>query len=84
LSESDSRALKCPVCGAAMRTDRRNNVQIDVCDVHGIWLDAGELEAIVSSIQRRARIQSLAETRKARHDGKVQGAVWGFWSLIAD
>lgn len=40
--------LTCPKCGSAMRTYERNGVHVDQCEAcRGIFLDFGELEAIV-------------------------------------
>jgi len=37
----------CPRCGAALEVTQMKGVAIDACPKgHGIWLDAGELEAI--------------------------------------
>jgi uncharacterized protein len=42
--------LNCPKCGAPMRTHRRNAVTIEQCTVcHGIFLDRGELERLISA-----------------------------------
>ena len=41
--------LKCPKCGDDLSPVDRGAVQIDRCpSCSGIWLDAGELEAIVT------------------------------------
>jgi Zn-finger nucleic acid-binding protein len=41
-------AMKCPKCGAEMRTHRRNGVTIEQCrKCHGIFLDRGELEQLI-------------------------------------
>lgn len=40
--------MKCPKCGASMRTHRRNGVTIEQCTkCHGIFLDRGELEQLI-------------------------------------
>jgi len=42
------RILKCPVCQEAMIVAAHGSVEIDSCAVcGGIWLDRGELEALV-------------------------------------
>lgn len=42
--------LICPKCGAAMRTYARNGITIDQCRTcHGIFLDRGELEQLISA-----------------------------------
>lgn len=42
--------LICPKCGARMRTYARNGITIDQCTAcHGIFLDRGELEQLISA-----------------------------------
>jgi len=44
--DSDSK-LVCPGCGGVMDAERPEGIEVDVClNCHGIWLDAGELEAL--------------------------------------
>ena len=39
--------MKCPKCGLDLQTITRGEVEIDTCfNCHGIFLDAGELEAL--------------------------------------
>lgn len=41
--------MDCPRCDGTLKTETFDDVQIDRCDTcHGIWLDAGELEEIIS------------------------------------
>ena len=37
----------CVICGGRMRHEFHDGVEVDVCDEHGIWLDRGELAAII-------------------------------------
>jgi len=46
-----NRTLTCPESGEAMRIVQYKGVHIDV-SAKGIWLDAGELEAIVHNLKR--------------------------------
>ncbi|ACY97299.1 MULTISPECIES: zf-TFIIB domain-containing protein [Thermomonospora] len=40
--------MQCPKCRGTMRTYDRNGVQIEQCDMcRGIFLDYGELEALI-------------------------------------
>jgi uncharacterized protein len=42
--------LTCPKCGDRMRTYKRNGITIDQCTAcHGIFLDRGELERLISA-----------------------------------
>ena len=43
----------CPVCEQAMETSTLEEVPVDRCKVHGIWLDAGELAATLYHAARR-------------------------------
>lgn len=48
--------VRCPTCDEMM--DRLefagiSGVIVDVCKLHGVWLDAGELERVVTVIQRQ-------------------------------
>ena len=44
------RRLDCPHCGDSMNLVRYHEVQIDQCDEHGVWLDGGELDAILHNL----------------------------------
>lgn len=47
--------IKCPACGEMMTRrmfGRRSGVLIDQCREHGIWLDAGEREAIIAFAEK--------------------------------
>lgn len=38
---------RCPKCGTRLETRMQSSVEIDECgSCHGVWLDAGELEAL--------------------------------------
>lgn len=42
--------LTCPKCNSPMRTYARNGITIDQCTAcHGIFLDRGELEQLISA-----------------------------------
>lgn len=44
-----SKFVDCPVCGTAMQKRIvRDGIEIDFCDWHGVWLDAGELERLLA------------------------------------
>ncbi len=46
-----NRTIQCPVSGEEMRIVKYKGVHIDVSSA-GVWLDAGELEAIVNNLKR--------------------------------
>ena len=47
--ERRSHYMKCPKCGADLATESFHGVQLERCpDCHGLWLDAGEIDAVVA------------------------------------
>jgi len=47
---TDSPKLTCPKCTGTMRTYARNGITIDQCTTcHGIFLDRGELERLITA-----------------------------------
>jgi uncharacterized protein len=47
-AERQTHHLKCPKCGAGLRTEMFHGVQIERCpEDGGIWLDAGEIEQLM-------------------------------------
>jgi Zn-finger nucleic acid-binding protein len=47
----DDRRLFCPHCGEEMKVEKLHGVHIDWCDDHGVWLDDGELDAILNNLR---------------------------------
>lgn len=48
LSPGDDNTLpRCPVCERKLKPCHLTDVEIDVCDLHGIWFDPDELERLV-------------------------------------
>lgn len=45
------RSLSCPHCGELMKTELYKEVEMDWCAEHGVWLDNGELEAILNNLR---------------------------------
>ena len=46
-AERKSHFMKCPKCGADLKTEHLHGVQVDRCpEDNGIWLDAGEIDAV--------------------------------------
>lgn len=63
-----SRTLDCPICEREMTLERYQEVHLDRCSEHGIWLDIGELEALLSNLRlnpfyRRGESLRLWEAR---------------------
>lgn len=75
---------ECPICKQPMQVEEQYGISIDVCPAHGMWLDRGELPAIVGRIRSGERINRRAAIRRAKRDGKFSGAFFGIWSLLLD
>lgn len=42
--------MKCPKCGLDLQPLERGRIQVDTCfNCHGVWLDAGELDALIAA-----------------------------------
>ena len=70
--------MKCPICQAEMTRKVTLSTEIDLCAEHGVWLDKGELQKIISSI-RGIYTQGMAEQRK---QGRIEGIFYDWWSLL--
>ena len=45
-----AKTVECPICGTPMQKRVVNDgVELDFCDWHGVWLDAGELERLLAA-----------------------------------
>ena len=80
----EERTLFCPVCGTAMIHDTVSRVEVDVCEEHGMWLDAGELERIRFNKHVAGRKRRGAQLKKMRHKARVEGWLGGISSLWND
>jgi len=78
----DQRA--CPVCSVPLVQTMVKGVAVDVCENHGIWLDNGELEIILAKQRRTMSTSKRNAINRARKDGKVSGALFGWLSLLVD
>jgi Zn-finger nucleic acid-binding protein len=68
---SDPTSKNCAECGEPMRSlvYPHSNVRVDVCDNnHGAWLDKGEFEAIVASLDELTNSMSVDEYQEATVD----------------
>jgi Zn-finger nucleic acid-binding protein len=81
-SDSEVRYLRCPACDNVMNREifgHISGVIVDACRSHGVWFDAGELDAILTFVEEggiermRARKTALAEEalRAARTAARV-------------
>jgi Zn-finger nucleic acid-binding protein len=63
--------LTCPKCSGLMRTYARNGITIDQCTAcHGIFLDRGELEQLITA--ESSYLGGLASDRR-RASGLAEG-----------
>ena len=72
----------CPICGQAMRPEPHGPVEVDVCPAHGVWLDNGELIALLNASSFKRTQHLRAKIAQARRDGKISGVLLGGWSLL--
>lgn len=75
----------CPVCSRLMDIEVKHAIAIDVCPEHGIWLDSGELEKLVLDSKRnhvRDRIRNRRKLDAVKHSGRMEGAMFGWWSMF--
>lgn len=59
--------LQCPVCEAEMSRYNHlgdDTIILDECPEHGIWLDDGELGALLEFVQRDAEADAAAEKER--------------------
>jgi hypothetical protein len=67
----DVATMDCPRCEGRLHEMSFDDVRVDRCDkCHGIWLDAGELEQIISQEDSRGRWLSVFWPGRA---GKTEG-----------
>lgn len=74
----------CPICQQRMVAESEVGFVVDVCPQHGVWLDAGELPAMLGRIRSGERINREQAIRRAKRDGKMSGVMLGSWSLLFD
>lgn len=75
--------LRCPQCGAQMdrgRFSATSTVTVDACTAqHGIWLDGGELGAVVSYAKHRRQLSDREAIVEAEH---VERQLTGYDSAL--
>ncbi|MBN1809150.1 MAG: zf-TFIIB domain-containing protein [Planctomycetes bacterium] len=74
---NDDRRLNCLRCGTVMQSEKVGDVTIDCCpDCRGVWLDSGELAAIVKSAVKGADLDDHVLWREAdRFKGRISEVV---------
>jgi Zn-finger nucleic acid-binding protein len=70
--------MNCPTCGKGMKTHTVYDVQTDVCQEHGMWLDKGELQKIIDGAQPVTAVDRGDE----RQSGRYEGIFLGWLSLL--
>jgi uncharacterized protein with PIN domain len=61
-AERKSHYLRCPKCGGNLVTEEFHRIQVDRCpECHGIWLDNGEIDAIMGHEDKGLLTRALGE-----------------------
>ncbi|HWA16699.1 MAG TPA: zf-TFIIB domain-containing protein [Gemmatimonadales bacterium] len=61
-AERKSHYMRCPKCGGHLETIEFHRVQVDRCpDCAGIWLDNGEIDAIVAHEDKSLLSRALGD-----------------------
>jgi len=61
-AERKSHYMRCPKCGGQLVTEEFHRVQIDRCpDCHGLWLDRGEIDAVMKFEDKGLLSRALGE-----------------------
>jgi uncharacterized protein with PIN domain len=61
-AERKSHYLRCPKCGGHLVTEEFHRVQLDRCpDCHGVWLDQGEIDAVIKFEDKGLLSRALGE-----------------------
>lgn len=61
-AERKSHYMRCPKCGGHLATEEFHRIQIDRCpDCHGVWLDAGEIDAVMAAEKKGFMTRALGD-----------------------
>jgi len=61
-AEKKSHYMRCPKCGGHLATVELHRVQVDRCpDCHGLWLDNGEIDAVIKGEDKGRLGRALGE-----------------------
>ena len=66
----------CPVCGEAMIMASRHGVPVDFCPGHGLWLDQGKLDLLLSAMRVGARRPSMTTSVRAKRSPVHSDTPW--------
>ncbi len=68
--------INCPICQQPMqKQDIPQGVEIDFCDAHGVWLDAGEFELIAKADEARSQATAPAAAKPTGSGGSIAATV---------
>jgi len=67
-----------------MVLEQKEEITIDTCEEHGVWLDKGELEKIIRRIKERITKYQRRGLRRAKNTGRIQGTFLGWLSFLFD
>lgn len=73
---------RCPVCAAQLKVLKKASLTIDVCDEHGVWLDRGELEALMKRGQLGRKARRRIEEAARREEQQRTGGLLAILSLL--
>ena len=60
--ERKSHYMRCPKCGGQLVTEEFHRVQVERCpECHGLWLDNGEIDAVVAHEDKGLFTRALSE-----------------------
>ena len=66
--------IDCPICGTPMQKRIvQDGVELDYCDWHGVWLDGGELERLLTTYGAGQAPQRVAGGQPGVGKAIVQG-----------
>lgn len=54
--------MECPVCKQRMKLEKLDAVHVDICEEHGVWLDKGEIEALMESAKKHGESEGFAKS----------------------
>ena len=74
--------LPCPVCSETMTPREVQGVLVATCDKHGMWLEPGDLDRIRRKGFASGRNRRRASLDRMRRDARLEGWIFGFWSLF--
>ena len=71
-SERHSHIMKCPKCGADLKTTEYHSIQVERCpECGGVWFDSGEAEALLRHESAGLGSIFTALIRGVRSSGKT-------------